>query len=74
MISADAKGVANGAILRQGNGILFINYNDPADPSLNHIQGKVFYDANSNGNFTGRETGSLFLPSYESCQTVVFGL
>lgn len=56
MISADAKGVANGAILRQGNGILFINYNDPADPSLNHIQGKVFYDANSNGVY---DTGEL---------------
>jgi uncharacterized repeat protein (TIGR01451 family) len=56
MISADGKGVENGNLLRQGDGILFINYNDPADPGLNHIQGKVFYDANNNGTY---DTGEL---------------
>ena len=30
--------------------------------------------ANNNGNFTGKWIGSFFLPSYESCQLVVFGL
>ncbi len=55
MISADAKGVAYGNS-RHGDGILFINFNDPADPSLNHVQGKVFYDANNNGTY---DTGEL---------------
>jgi uncharacterized repeat protein (TIGR01451 family) len=42
--------------VKGGNGIIFINYNDPADPGLNHVQGKVFYDANNNGIFNNGET------------------
>jgi uncharacterized repeat protein (TIGR01451 family) len=51
MISADGKGWVNPSLLRQGDGILFINYTDPTYPGLNHVQGKVFYDSNNNGTY-----------------------
>lgn len=51
MISADGKGDYYGNLLRHGNGIIFINYNDPIYPGLNHVQGKVFYDSNNNGTY-----------------------
>jgi hypothetical protein len=54
MISADGRGVVYGNS-RHGDGILFINYNEPAFPGLNHVQGKVFYDSNNNGIYDSGE-------------------
>jgi uncharacterized repeat protein (TIGR01451 family) len=54
MISADGRGVVYGNS-RHGDGILFINYNEPAFSGLNHVQGKVFYDSNNNGIYDSGE-------------------
>jgi uncharacterized repeat protein (TIGR01451 family) len=56
MISSESNRVNGNLMSLIGNGILFVNYNDSTNYSLNHIQGKVFYDANNNGAFDTGET------------------
>lgn len=41
-----------------GNGIIFFNYVDSSIVGLNHIQGKVFYDANTNNTY---DTGEPYM-------------